>query len=475
MSYHPIENISERRESSELFIIGLSLLLGLILALLPILLGPITLPIVFFVFIVLPWLLQDAFRLFIWLIVTWPLLDIFVRVELPAGVPDITYARVMVLLLVCIIILELLMRRRHLLKITTLDFLALIYIVTQTSSRLFVLWFGGVGSFDLNGLLDIVLIPISMYWIIKNLLSSQANIKWFLYGIVIVSLFICFTGLYEQVVGAEYNLFTGMTRWMDVPGGRAAGVLDNPAIFGATLGMGILASMVCLNHAKGTFLRITYMIVIAILYYGVFASYTRSAWLSVFMVLFTAQFFIGNLWKKILPILVVGLLVLIPVGGTILLERVFFEDSITTRVNIYQVAWEHFLEKPIFGWGYGAIDTFGIEQVGYSSHDIYLSFLVDGGVIMLISFLAIAIYLLVSAMSVYSLTEKNSINRNSLVVVTGFILIFLMSGLVLELRFFGYFNVLFWISAGVIEYLRSMVRMDRSANLKRFNDRYPWA
>ena len=139
MNYHQIENISERKERLGLFI-GLSLLLGSILALLPILFGPITLPIVFFMFLILPWLIQDAFKLFIWMIVTWPLLYVFVQVPLPAGVPDLTYGRAMVLLLVCVVILEVLILKRQLIKLTTLDILALVYVFAQLISHLFVNW-----------------------------------------------------------------------------------------------------------------------------------------------------------------------------------------------------------------------------------------------------------------------------------------------------------------------------------------------
>jgi O-antigen ligase len=471
MSYHQIENISETKERFGLFI-GLSLLLGPILALLPILLGPITLPIVFFVLLILPWLIQDAFRPFILLILTWPLLNLYFRVPLPAGIPDITYDRSMVLLLVCIIILEVLTRKRRLTKITLLDILVLIYFIAQLSSYVFVIWFEKTGNPDLNGLLNALLIPLMLYWLVKNLLVSRAHLKWLLYTFVIASLLICLTGLYEQAIGVAVF----QPEWDDW-GNRAAGVMINPAIYGSILGVGILAGFCLLYQTKRKLIRVAITLTIGILLFGVFLSYTRSAWVSVTVVLFAAQFFINDLWKKSLPIFMIGLLLLVFIWPTLsnssfVKERASNTETIDTRINLLKFGWKLFLEKPIFGWGAGALNTLSQRQGLYSSHNIYLTFLVDGGLILFLSFSTIIGYLLKKMTDIYEMLKKGRLERGALVSMGGFIFIFLLSGLVLELRYFGYYNAIFWICVGVIDHLRSMVRMDRSASLNRLNDRY---
>ncbi len=424
---------------------------GLILALLILAFGPIVLPVAFFVLLVLPWLMQDAFRLFIWLMVTWPILTLFVRIPLPAGIPDISYDRVFVLVLLCIILLEALLSKRRLMKFTTLDILILVFVVAQLSSRVFVLWFGGMGKPDLNGLLDVILIPMVMYWIAKNLLVSRSRLKWFLCALVIACLLIALSGLYDRAVGADKG-------WLDVPGGRAAGVMGNPAIYGATLGMGILAGLCCLAHVKGKLTQAALVAAIGVLLYGVVVSYTRSAWISVFAALFVAQFFISGLWKKTLPIFMLGLLLLVLMWDELpstspILHRALTVNTVTERLDLANVGWESFLERPFLGWGTGALNALSLSQARETSHNIYLTFLVDGGLALFLSFLAAVGYLLIRAMRVYGKTEKSSLERNVLVAMTGSILIYLLSGLALELRYFGYFNVLFWMCAGVIDRL----------------------
>ena len=334
------------------------------LGLLVLVLGPITLPIVFFVLLLFPWLLQDVFRLFIWLIVTWPILALFVRIPLPAGIPDLGYDRVLVLLLLCVITTEALLSKRQLMKVTPLDILVMAYVLAQISNRLFVIWFGGVGNPDLNGFLDVILVPVLLYWMTKNLLVSRAHLKWFLYALVIASLLICLTGLYEQTVGVRIfkaSLSLGGSevdyQWQDAQGRlRAAGALANPAIYGAFLGIGSLAGICYLPLVKRKLTQAVILAIIGVLLYGVFASYTRSAWLSVFFVLFAAQFFVNNLWKRTLPILCSGLLLAVLIwnilpNSSIIVERALTTKTITQRFDLNHVAWERFSGKAVLGVG----------------------------------------------------------------------------------------------------------------------------
>jgi O-antigen ligase len=323
-----------------------------------------------------------------------------------------------------------------------------------------VIWFGGTGKPDLNGLLDIILVPLTMYWMVKNLLVTRLHLKWLLYGLVLACLLICLTGLFEQALGVR--VFKGSTElqyiWQDVPGGRAAGAMLNPAIYGATLGMGILAGICCLSHVKGKITKIAIVASIGVMLYGVLASYTRSAWLSVSIVLFIAQFFVKGLWKKSLPILLLGFLILVLFwqvlpGISIIVKRAMVTKTVTQRVDLINLGWKLFLEKPFLGWGSGALNDLGTRKAVETSHNIFLTFLVDGGVVLFLAFSLFIGYLLIRAVRVYGMTGKGSLERNALVAMTGSVLIFLLSGLALELRYFGYFNVLFWICAGVIDLL----------------------
>jgi len=461
---------ARRTRSVDVTSVVLPCIVGLILALLTFKLGPVTVPIVVFLFLILPWLVRDPFRLFIWLIVTWPVLTLYARIPLPAGIPDISYERVLVLLTLGIIILAGLAFKRRLPQIGILDVLAIAYAAVQVGSRVAVLWFGGLGTPDLDGFLGIIVLPILMYWMTKNLLVSRWHLKWLLYALILATVIICFSGLYERALGSQESPFPvsahnelGDTRYMDVRRGRAAGVLGNPAIYGAILGMGVLASLCCVVHTERKRTQVMLIVTIVLLLYGAFVSYTRSAWISIVVTLFIAQFYVKNLWRKTLPILLIGVLLLVLAwdnlaGNPIVKSRILGTENVVGRLDRAEFAWDLFLEKPFLGWGAGSLDILTSKQFlgdsGFAtSHNTFLTFLVDGGLAVFLCFSALSVYLLIRAIHIYGLTEKNSFERRVLAAMTGCILIFLMSGLSLELRYFGYFNALFWISAGVIDRL----------------------
>jgi O-antigen ligase len=439
---------------------------SLILAVLVLTLGLKSFPLAFFVCLILPWLIKNPFRLFIWLIITWPILTLFVRIPLPAGIPDITYDRILILLIVTVVILEALLSKRRLMKVTLLDFLIIIYVFAQLFDRVYVIWFGGLGDSDLIGVLNIFIIPIALYWAAKNIISTKEQLRWVLYALVISSILVCFTGLIEQAVGTrifktslELGGYEVVYQWEDAQGGlRAAGALGNPAIYGAFLGMGCLAGLSLLSIQKRKSIQLVILAILALLLYGVLASFTRSAWVSVFIILFIAQFLLNDIWKKTLPIFTLGAISLIFFGNFVpasskIIQRALNTKTIAQRYDLFSIGLQHFFEKPIYGWGSGALNHFDISIAGEISHNIYLTFLVDGGVVLFLSFVIIIGYLLLRSIHIFRMTQKGSLERNMLVVMMGGIMIYLISGLALELRYFSYFNSLFWIFAGVIDCL----------------------
>jgi O-antigen ligase len=427
--------------------------------------GPITLPIVFFAVLVLPWLMKDAFRLFVWLIVTWPLLTPFLRIPMPAGMPDISYDRVFFFMLVGLVIFEVfLSRTRPCTRFTPLDMLILAYLVAQLPSHLLVFWFGGTGALEPNIIVDALLRPVAMYWIAKNLLVSRLHIRRFLQALLITSLLICLTGLYEQAVRRKVSFeISGRTTgtdldWDDGNRMRATGVLDNPAVYGATMGMGILAGICCLYNTKRHLTRLLFVATLGVLLYGVFVSYTRSAWLAVGIVLLAAQFFFKNLWKTTLPLFIFAALLLVITKDDVshsswIVSRALTTGTVNERLTLAHIGWERFLQKPGLGWGAGALNVFGLRDVGTTSHNIYLTLLVDGGLLLFLSFLAIPAYLLFTVIRIYNMTDHGSLERHLLIAATGNVMIYLLSGMALELRYFSYFNTLFWISMGFIDRL----------------------
>jgi O-antigen ligase len=469
-------NINSKQISKIIYVI-VCFVFAPVLGLMVIKLGLIAIPITIFLLFIFPFILKDPFNLFLWLIFSWPFLTIYMRFQVPKPFPDITYERILIPVLLGFILFERLATKRKLPKI---GIMAGIYIVAQAISRLVVPITGGIGNQEIVYFLNIIILPITMYWITKALVISSQHLKNLLYVLILANLIICMSGFYELAVGGSISPFPvgvpslGYERWLDVPGGRISGVIGNPAIFGGILGTGILASICCLVHEKRKSIQVVLGGMIVIFFVGVFLSYTRAAWISIAMVLFFVQFKIGNIWKKTLPFFLVCILLLVLVWGTlagnfVIRKRILNPDNVNVRFDMAFVALDVFREKPFLGWGPGAYNSFIYEHVALnlsgsigasSSHNTYLTMLVDGGLLVFLSFSGLIISFFIKANRAIRLTKTKSFERSTVWCMIGYILLFLLLGLSNDLRDFIYLNVLFWISAGTIDCLGEIYKSE---------------
>ncbi len=445
-----------------------SVIVGVVLGLMILRLGMLTLAIVVGV-MVLPWFIRAPFRLYIWLIVTWPVFSLYLRVRLAKGVPDINYERVLVPLIMAIVVTSALALKTNLPRI---GIWVGIYVMSQIISYGSTRVLGGMSTASPVIFLKSLILPISMYWLTKTLIVSKWHLQRLLYALILSSVIICMTGLYERAIGARESPFpvnTGTAsgeRYLGVSGGRAAGVSGNPAIYGAVMGMGVLASLCCFVHTEQKPAKIVFGMVAALLTYGVFVSFTRSAWIATLVAVFFFLFLIKDLWKHTLPFLVVGLvpaaLILVVASDRILdnqliQDRLLEQGNVVGRMDRLSFSWDLFVEKPFLGWGSGALDVHmnkEFTEEGFNvSHNTFFTFLVDGGLLVFCSFSALMISVLARAIQILQRGERHSFERSASGVMIGCLLIFLLSGLALELKFFSYFNTLFWIAIGTIERL----------------------
>ncbi len=459
------------------FAIALPLMVGVGIAALVLNVGIVALGIVA-AFIVLPWFINDPFRIYLFLLATWPVLNLYIQVTLPAGMPDLNYERVLVLMAVVLVLIPALAFKR---KVPRLGLWVMLYIGGQAISYAMTLLWGGHVSPDLVILLNSFLIPMALYWLTKVVITSRRRIVQLFYALIIASVMISLSGIYEQVFNLQespFPLATGTAsgeRYLDVPGGRAAGVIGNPAIYGVLVTVGLLTSICCFHESKRKSHKSLLAASILLLSYSVVVSYTRSAWIASILSLIVAQFFIKSLAKWLLQLFLVGIFAaafyLLVVGDTdflnspIFQDRILNEQNLTGRVDRGIFAWDLVLERPIFGWGAGSLNYYTGKQFpqgGFdSSHNTYLTMLVDGGLLLFGAFIVLVAFWLLQAWSVWQLSLPWTLERNVLGAMLGIMLLFLISGLALELKYFGYFSALFWIAGAILERLRDLLNDER--------------
>jgi hypothetical protein len=469
-------------KATSLFTIALPVLVGTIGAIMLLKLGVLALGVVI-ALVALPWFVREPFRLYLLLIVTWPVLGLYIQVSLPAGIPDLNYERILVLGIVALVMIPALAFKK---KVPAVGIWVGLYFGAQTIAYGLAGLSGADEAANLAIFINSLLLPLAMYWLTKTFITSRQRLRWLLGALILASVIICASGLYERALDLKASPFpveTGTAsgeRYLDegLAGGRAAGVTGNPAIYGAILGIGALASMGMTAHARQGSPKIGWAAVTLLLVYGVFVSFTRSAWLAFLAAVIVAQFLIKDLGQWTTRLFLLGMIV-----GTVLLffafgdqlmknevvqGRILEQQNVTGRLDRAALAWERFGERPLFGWGAGALNAFTKQkfpQGGFdSSHNTYLTMLVDSGIFMLGIFLALPSFWLRQAVQVWRRSQRQSFERSVVGVMLGSFVIFLLSGLALELKYFGYLNALFWIAGATIECLYAMLDGDHQTD-----------
>lgn len=421
-------------------------------------------PLFAFLVLAISWLVREPFRLFLWYLVTVPFVSPYVNLEMPVGVPDISYDRVILLMIFVVIFIDCIFYGMELPKVSSF-FLAVFVITLLGQARLFA--FGSMADDEASRIVS-VFVPFAVYWLTKCLVVSRSKLQSLLTCLIVAALLICLSGLVEQVLNLEYSLFARgedlqpLPRSLDAPGGRAAGVMTNPAAYGATVGMGMLVCIGCYFYTLHCMKRLLLGASIAFLFYGVLACYTRGAWLAVLASLVVAQFYLKGLRR---PLLLLSVCCILAVGffygdlqsHEVVQERVLETDNVVGRYERTVFGANKFLAKPIFGWGPGGYNELikNSRQYGFggfsSSHNALMTMCVDGGLVYVLTVFALFLFWIKRAHAVAKEPPPTSLERHAVVAFASFIVIWIFSAMTVEMRYFSYLNSLLFMAGAVIE------------------------
>jgi O-antigen ligase len=236
------------------------------------------------------------------------------------------------------------------------------------------------------------------------------------------------------------------------------------------MGVGLLISLSKLAHASGRW-KVSFAAIAMVFAYGVAVSFTRSAWLSVALALGLTQFYFRGMWKWTLPTGVLCLLALAIASQTLMQndvvqDRVLDGENVSGRVERTVWGWHRFLERPFIGRGPGALDMMMAKNFkvdGFAtSHNTYLTILVDNGVFLFLCCCLIVGRWTSRAWSVVANLNRNQFERSAAAALLGCIVIWLLTATSTELRYFSYYNTLIWVSGAAIECLAGACAASRS-------------
>jgi len=249
-----------------------------------------------------------------------------------------------------------------------------------------------------------VFIPFVVYWLIRSEHQSIKDIGLLAPAMLVFCVMECAIGLTAWFRPAVLSsIWVGQVEQYGGP--RLIGSLAQPDVYSGAL---VLFSVFVFQYAicaRNRWFRIFCFIVFNISMFCVMLSYSRASWLAALVVLIVlASLYLREFLIYVLPGLIASVILLNTVLAPELdyaSERFSTLDTIGNRVVSADAGVRMFLERPVFGWGHGTYDMHDhnfIEDVGPfkasewdihvgTSHNTYLTILVESGIIGFISYL----------------------------------------------------------------------------------------
>lgn len=330
----------------------------------------------------------------LWL-VAQPILEKYVNISLGAGIPDLSFTRLCIGLVTVLLIARAAIRFYHLQSLNRFDVLALAFMVGMAQAG----FRGSRGFSSFQNVLDINFIPLLVYFAVKNLVRDRRSMYIVLCAVVLVALYSACYAVYETMTGnvlfatREYKYY-----FYSAAGVRILrGIWGSNDSFGRVFIMAIPILFYFYLKASSSFRKIFTGFCLALVFWGMYLTYKRAAWIATVAVVFLMQFFYPQFRR-----LFVVLLIVVCVAFAFNRDSITSSDVYNERVNSKSSTlewrtegWRHGIEfwaaSPLIGRGYRQYESLA-RKAGYSDVDLeseHLEILVSSGLIGFLPYLGL--------------------------------------------------------------------------------------
>jgi O-antigen ligase len=319
------------------------------------------------------------------------------------------------------------------------------------------------------------LTPLVAYLFAKNVFTKGKQISQLFWVLVLPTLYFSVTSISEHfgisaLVWPKKILDPDFGGWW---AGRSRGPFLQPGVFGDVLGMFVLTQLYLITRPYKRFVKILLGISITGALLGLFYTYTRGCWLAMIMGLIALVLLRPKFRPVFISVIIIGAIVfsvglLQSVGGEELEERFSNVNTIENRLGMIAAAMNMFVDNPIFGIGYFQLkdnsDTYmkGLyfPFYGYIKnqnvrhviiHDIYIGRMAEEGLVGVMLLMVYVIGVLKSFFKKWRFNPQEPwFNRDLLAVFMSVIVLYMVGGLFMDLRYFDLPNAVPAFFAGLI-------------------------
>ena len=341
-------------------------------------------------------------------------------------------------------------------------------------------------SQPLATLLFFFLMPAGLYWLGRQSELNEKTIRLLVAGLAVFGVYLACTALAEtqQAWWLVYPRYIASAQHEEFFG-RGRGPLLNPIGGGLYLTAALLAVGSCWPTCRRPG-RAALVIVAGVLLVGTFCTLTRSVWLgAATAAAITVVFMTPRAFR--VPLLAVGSVAcVLAVGVAWGSLQAFKRDqhvsvhdmsqSASLRPILASVAWRMFLDRPLFGCGFGQYkqhdmnywrdptSDLPLEQARhYVQHNVLLALLTETGCVGTAFYVALLIQWTVGALVLCRDSRAPPTSRQFGLIFFGFLVAFLINGMFHDVSIIPMVNMLLFLLAGVAQGLLAESQHPRPA------------
>lgn len=254
------------------------------------------------------------------------------------------------------------------------------------------------------------------------------------------------------------------TSWQRPSGFRSIATLGNPAVTGAVIGIGIVAGLAVLCWRGPLELRRLAILMLLFGFPGLYETKTRGPILATLIAaLLVVVFSARSRLVGVAAIATVALLLVVfwprIQASSVYQSRITQKANIDTRLVLQEVSIKLAERKPLLGWGYNSFDRVKYyvdvpspqiplsQALQSTSHDSYLTIVVEYGLIGFAIFLVPWIAVLVRA---GARVRRVAADRWFVVAMLASIVVLAINAATLDYRFYSFVPMLGWLSLALL-------------------------
>ena len=339
----------------------------------------------------------------------YPFTERVINIDLGAGIPDLSPTRFVIMFLFIIILAQVATYKRKWPRLTKVDWAIIAFAIAILLSTL-----GGKDPIaGIQFVYDNYLAPLVIYFLVKQLVLNRRDLDKVLYTILIIGGYAAVYIIYEQLTSnvIEFgsppdkiitfnNVYVSYTDSLRL----VQGLFKGTHVFGLIFTMSIPFAFYYMFKSPSPIKKVFYVLLIFLMFVGLFYTYKRAAWFSVPPSFLVIQFFYPKFRRLFWVMLVFfGLLLAVTWNqvsdSAVVTERIQGDklESANGRTDIWTETIELWKRRPLLGYGFRET-----EQIrGGATENFYLMVLASTGIVGFTPYLLMLIFIIWDSIFLY--------------------------------------------------------------------------